>query len=205
LISQSRVTALCISVDAFHQEYIDLEYIEYFVQSLKQEKYFEIYFHPAWVVNKEHNNPYNIKTKEILSKLTYLNVHVDEGNNISLNGNAKEYLGKYYSPTNNPERLKCGEIPYTNSLDNIEFLTIQANGDIQICKSFILGNLKDDSFNALLDNYNPYSNKLMRIILEQGLKGLSTNRESTSEGSSNISESICSICNRMISSLNSIS
>lgn len=204
LLSMSRVTEVCISVDAFHQEHIDIKYIEFFVQSLKEENYFNIHLHPAWVVNKEQDNPYNRKTKEILSRLKYLNVNVDEGNNISLNGNAKKYLREYYSTSNDLKALKCGEMPYTNSLDNVEFLTIQANGDLQICKSFILGNLKDDTLITLLDDYNPHNDKLMKTILLNGVNGLST-QKGISDVSSDVSESLCSRCNRMISSLNCMS
>ncbi len=197
LLSKSKVTEVCISVDAFHQEHIDIKYIELFVQSLKEENYFNIHFHPAWVVNKEHDNPYNRKTKEILSRLNYLNVNIDEGNNISLNGNAKQYLREYYPASNNLKWLKCGEMPYTNSLDNVESLTVQANGDLQICKSFKLGNLNDDNLITLLDDYSPYNDNLMKTILLNGVNGLST-QKGCSYVSSDVSESICSRCSRTI-------
>lgn len=172
LVADSGVTGVCISVDAFHQAFIDLKYVISFVRALKQEGCTEISFHPAWVVNKEDNNSYNQETHAILASLSFLNIPVDEGNNISLIGNAALYLKDFYPKQSLENKQKCGEIPYTNALDHIRFLTIEANGNVQICKSFSLGNLEQQSIGSMIDTYDPYNNRHMKAILEHGVESL---------------------------------
>uniref|UniRef100_UPI004055FC58 radical SAM protein n=1 Tax=Acetatifactor sp. TaxID=1872090 RepID=UPI004055FC58 len=95
---------------------------------------------PAWVVNKEHENPYNQRTKEILADFADLNLSVASGNDIFLAGNAAKYLAEYYDVPKLDLLKVCGTMPYTDALTDIKSLSIVPNGDVMIC-SYVIGNI----------------------------------------------------------------
>ena len=62
-LKESGVTSLLLSVDAFHQAHIPLEKVHPFAEALCEERLAGVRLHPAWVVNREHANPYNEETE----------------------------------------------------------------------------------------------------------------------------------------------
>lgn len=79
---------------------------------------------PAWLVGKEHDNPYNRKTIEILEKLRKDGFEEASGNVIFPSGNALKYLGEYF----NSEKKYVS--PYTETPRDIHSISIAPNGDI---------------------------------------------------------------------------
>ena len=64
LIKESGVNSIYISVDCFHEKHLDYKTVEKFLYELKKADIPIVRLHPAWVVNKQHENKYNYKTKE---------------------------------------------------------------------------------------------------------------------------------------------
>lgn len=81
--------------DAFHQETIPLEPVKYFAECMKKSG-IDIKLNPAWLVSEDDNNPYNVKTRDIIKKFDYLNIPIGAGNIIFPSGNALKYLGEYF-------------------------------------------------------------------------------------------------------------
>lgn len=54
---------------------------------------------PAWLVSASDDNPYNVKTREILDSFSSLGIPVGSGNVIFPSGNALKYLGEYLDPS----------------------------------------------------------------------------------------------------------
>lgn len=73
------VNDLLLSVDAFHQETIPLDVVKQFAAEVKV-RGIPIRFQPAWLVSATNDNPYNIKTREILGSFTDMDLPVGEGN-----------------------------------------------------------------------------------------------------------------------------
>ena len=84
----SGVNDVLLSVDAFHQEYIPLEHVLEFADSLLRHAVPSLRVQPAWLVNEAHDNPYNNETKRILKIFTDKGIRANEGNNIFPAGNA---------------------------------------------------------------------------------------------------------------------
>ena len=87
------VNDLLLSVDAFHQETIPMEPVMLFAESIVKEG-IPAELSPAWLVSREDDNPYNIRTREILSQFSHLNIPVGQGNIIFPEGYALKYLGE---------------------------------------------------------------------------------------------------------------
>ena len=63
LLAESGVNSVLLSVDAFHQETISLEYVQEFAKAVLDER-ISIYTHPAWLVSMDDDNKYNLQTRK---------------------------------------------------------------------------------------------------------------------------------------------
>ncbi len=67
------VNDLLLSVDAFHQETIPLDIVKQFAAEIKR-RAIRIRLQPAWLVSATDDNPYNIKTREVLAAFADLEI-----------------------------------------------------------------------------------------------------------------------------------
>jgi MoaA/NifB/PqqE/SkfB family radical SAM enzyme len=84
---KSGVNEASVSVDCFHQEFIPLEIVKEAAESLLKAGITRISWNPCWVISKDHDNPYNRKTRAILEQLKDL--PVEEGGGSFANARAK--------------------------------------------------------------------------------------------------------------------
>lgn len=166
LLKNAEVNDILISADAFHQEIIPLNYVKLFAEKLSEYSV-PARLSPAWVVNRGFKNEYNEKTEKILCEFT---LPVGEGNDIFLSGNAVKYLSQYYEKPKLDLNTKCGEMPYTDKLDNITSLSLEPNGDLNVC-NFVIGNIYNEDIEEILCRYDPYENKWMKALIEGGARG----------------------------------
>ena len=94
-IASSGVNDLLLSVDAFHQETISLDVVKIFAKEIVSLGV-NIRTNPAWLVSREHDNPYNNQTFEILKNFEHLGIEEGYGNIIFPEGNAVRYLNNYF-------------------------------------------------------------------------------------------------------------
>ncbi len=123
MLAESGVKDILLSVDAFHQETIPLEPVKCFAESVKAEG-ISLRLSPAWLVSKENDNPYNVRTREVLTEFDYLDIPVGSGNIIFPSGNALKYLSEYF---------KEGEVlvnPYEDDPKDIRAIGFDPNGDV---------------------------------------------------------------------------
>ena len=135
------VNDLLLSVDAFHQEYIPVDVVRFFAKEAKVAG-IPVRFSPAWLVSREDENPYNQKTREILTSLADLEIPVGEGNVIFPEGNACRYLADYFTDT-------LPENPYVEDPGDLRCLSFGANGDL------LDGNVYCRDVMEILEHYAP--------------------------------------------------
>lgn len=141
MLSQSGVNGICLSVDAFHQETIPLEYVKEFAKAVLKEK-ISIHTHPAWLVSADDNNPYNLKTRELLKEFCEMGIEQSSGNVIFPSGNALKYFGEYFD-----ENIEYNN-PYKEDPMDIKTISFSANGDV------LGGNIYN---NSILENIKSYN------------------------------------------------
>ncbi|MCM1254482.1 MAG: radical SAM protein [Clostridium sp.] len=141
-LAESGVCRILLSVDAFHQETIPLEPVKYFAECIKKTG-IDISLNPAWLVSKTDNNPYNIKTREILKEFGSLEIPVSKGNVIFPSGNAIKYLGEYFD-----ENMEYTS-PYEENPEDIRAVSFSPNGDV------LNGNVYQKNILDILDGYKP--------------------------------------------------
>ena len=135
------VNDLLVSVDAFHQETIPLAVVRSFVAEAVRLG-IPTRLQPAWLVSRDDGNPYNEKTRELLSSLADLGAPVSEGNVVFPKGNALKYLGEYFTA----ERPKN---PYKEDPCNVKCVSFDPNGDV------LGGNVYENDVLDILKNYEP--------------------------------------------------
>ena len=196
MIKEAEVNDLLLSVDSFHQENIPLKYVKCFAENLCKLN-IPSRISPAWVVNRAFNCDYNAETENILKEFT---LPVGEGNDIFLSGNAIKYLSEFYEKPKLDLNSKCGEMPYTDRLDNISSLSLEPNGDVNVC-NFVIGNIYTEDIEEILCRYNPYENKWMKALTLDGAKGvLRICEDENINLDLSSARNVCDIC-RMINKL----
>lgn len=140
-IIESGVNEILLSVDAFHQESIPIEYVIQFADAVDKTN-ISFRVHPAWLISSEDNNPYNIKTREILSQFNRMGIETNEGNIIFPSGNALKYLSGYFDLT------KDFKSPYEEDPTDIRAICMSANGDI------LGSNIYKQDIIEIIENYN---------------------------------------------------
>ena len=148
-LAESGVNDILLSVDAFHQETIPLQYVKVFAEAVKKTGVL-IRIQPAWLVNADDDNPYNNKTKEILAEFSSMGIATNEGNVIFPAGNALKYLSEYLSP------MAENENPYWEDPEDVRAICFSANGDI------LGSNIYKKDINAILSSYKPERNFFVR-------------------------------------------
>ena len=135
------VNDLLLSVDAFHQETIPLDTVRKFAKEVKASG-IPMRLQPAWLVSKEDNNPYNLKTREILKSLADLDIPESEGNVVFPEGNAVKYLAEYF-------KGELPENPYKDDPYDVRCISFSPNGDV------LNGNVYREDVMDIIKKYAP--------------------------------------------------
>ena len=141
-LKECGVNDLLLSADSFHQETIPIDVVKLFAkEALKAD--LPVRLSPAWLVSREDENPYNIKTREIVDEFVKLGVAESFGNIIFPEGNAKKYLSEYF------DKDRLYQNPYEEDPKNVKSISIEADGTL-FGKSIYSENIMD-----ILEAYEP--------------------------------------------------
>ncbi len=141
-LAKNGLNRLLLSVDAFHQETIPLEPVMAFAKCI-QYTGINIELSPAWLVSQDDNNPYNVKTREILKLFTDVGLGLGTGNVIWPEGNARIYLKDYFNLS------KEYVNPYEDDPRDVKSVSIEPDGKV------LQGNIYQDNIIDILENYRP--------------------------------------------------
>ena len=135
------VNDLLLSVDAFHQETIPIDVVRQFAAEAKKCG-IPTRLQPAWLASATDDNPYNRKTRELLSSFADMEITTNDGNIIFPEGNALKYLAEYFSDT-------LPENPYVEDPRNIRCVSFSPNGEV------LGGNVYKRDIMEILRDYAP--------------------------------------------------
>lgn len=141
-IIECGINDILLSVDAFHQETIPLQYVKAFAKAVN-ETAVKLRVHPAWLVSPEADNPYNNKTKELLNEFNRMGIETSEGNVIFPSGNARKFLSEYFDLS---EEQKS---PYCEDPTDVRAVCFSANGNI------LGSNIYKQDISEILSSYAP--------------------------------------------------
>ncbi len=191
-LADAGVTETLISVDAFHQQRIPIEPVKEFAESLKKTGV-KMRISPAWLVNRGYDNEFNAMTEELIAQF---DVPVGSGNDIFMAGNAIENLAQHYPAPCLDHSDKCGSMPYTAPLTDVDSISITPNGDVEAC-SFVIGNIYREHISDIVARYDPYANEAMCAVMDGVPAMLEYARKNGIGADVSKCYSICDVC-RMI-------
>ena len=140
-LAECGVNDLLLSVDAFHEESIPLDFVRLFATEAKRSG-IHVRLQPAWLVSASDKNAYNIRTREILDSFADLGVAEGEGNIIFPEGNAKKYLSEYF-------KHGAPENPYVEDPSDVRCISVSPNGDV------LDGNIYTKDILSIMRQYVP--------------------------------------------------
>ena len=135
------VNDLLLSVDAFHQETIPLDAVKRFAAKAKNSG-IPIRLQPAWLVSATDDNPYNVKTREILHSFADMGISENDGNIIFPEGNAKRFLAEYFTDV-------LPENPYVEDPRDVRCVSFAPNGNV------LGGNVYRNDIMEIIKDYAP--------------------------------------------------
>ena len=141
-LADSGVNDLLLSADAFHQETIPLDPVRFFA-GCAQKAGLPVRLSPAWLVSPEDDNPYNLRTRQILREFEDLGIPVGSGNVVFPAGSALKYLREYFDPD------APGSDPYEEDPRDLRTVSFAANGDV------LNGNVYRTDIVEIMSAYRP--------------------------------------------------
>jgi len=172
-LALSGVNSLLLSVDSFHQEHIPIEPVHRFARDVANAKIPNARLYPAWLVNENHKNPYNDRTKEILKSFSDLTLPIGKGNHVSLGGYATKYLREYFETPALNLSENCASMPYSDSLTEVTSISIVPNGNVMVC-GFVIGNIYEEDIIDVISRYDPHDDNRTLAIIQGGVSELLT-------------------------------
>ncbi|MDR3149512.1 MAG: radical SAM protein [Oscillospiraceae bacterium] len=189
------ITDVLLSVDAFHQEFLPLDYVMYFAESLLKYNVPSLRVHPAWLAGEDYSNKENEETKRLLAVFSEMGISASDGN-------AAVNFPEYFPSTETIDfTIPCGEMEYTAPLDDVGSLSIRPNGDVELC-SISIGNIYATDILQIIDDYDPYVIPAANAVLTGGVSELVSFAES--QGviiDTNGCYSVCAVCRKAMTAL----
>ena len=138
----SGVNDLLLSADAFHQEHIPLDPVFNFAKKAVDAG-IPVRLQPAWLVSPEDDNPYNVRTREVIREFDPLHIPLNQGNVVFPSGNALKYLREYFdekTPVSNP---------YEEDPEDVKTISFDHNGNV------LNGNFYQTDILEIMERYKP--------------------------------------------------
>ncbi len=142
MLKDCGVNDILISADSFHQETIPVDIVKYFAVRVKEAN-LPVRLNPAWLVHKGHNNPYNLRTTEIIDEFLKIGIKEGEGNIVFPQGRAIDNFEKYF------DEDKTYSNPYAQNPYDLKSVSIEPDGTL------LDGNIYTQGIDKILDGYNP--------------------------------------------------
>lgn len=175
-MKDSGLNVLGISVDAFHLQFIPLEYPRNAAQAAVKAGIEQVTWNVAVLESLDGANHYDKITRHILEELKSVGIeaHVHK---VSAAGRALQTMLQYFTRTSLDGPCE-GETPMENTVKNPQSITIEPSGDVDICWHLSIGNAKDTPLSQIISNYDWRKNPIFKTLAEEGPIGLLKRYES---------------------------
>jgi len=169
-MKKSGLNILGISVDAFHSQFIPLEYPQMAALASIHAGIAEVTWNVAVVESLSGKNKYDRRTAKILKLLEPVGIEAHVHKVLPV-GRAARNLRQYFK-RESLEGPCVGDPILENSLTSPECITIEPSGEVSICWNLAIGNAKQKPLNQIVRDYEWKRNPAIRTLVEEGPMGL---------------------------------
>ncbi|MGB9134219.1 MAG: radical SAM protein [Candidatus Bathyarchaeia archaeon] len=169
-LKDSGLNVLGVSVDAFHLQFIPLEYPRNSAEAAVKAGIEQVTWNVAVLESSDGANHYDKLTNHILKQLEPLGIeaHVHK---VSAAGRALRTMPQYFQKTTLDGPCE-GETPMENTVRNPRSITIEPSGEVDICWHLSIGNAKESLLSWIIGNYDWRKNPMIKTLGEEGPMGL---------------------------------
>jgi len=172
-LKRSGLNDLGISVDAFHVQFIPLEYPRNAALASVRAGIEQVTWNVAVIESLNGKNKYDRKTARMLKSLKPVGIETHVHRVIPVGRaalNLRQYIKK--ESLNGP----CmGDPILENTLTSPECITIEPSAEVDICWNLPIGNAKEKPLTQIILEYNWRENPTIRTLVEEGPMGLVKN------------------------------
>jgi molybdenum cofactor biosynthesis enzyme MoaA len=169
-LKKAGLNTVGISVDAFHLQWIPLEYPRNSALALLKAGVKNVTWNVAVIESINAGNEYDVKTKQILEELEPVGIDTHYVKIMPV-GRAVQNLRQYFHPTS--LEGSCESEPVIgNVLTNPESICIEPSGEVDICWHLAIGNAKETPLNRTISNYDWRKIPAIKTLVEEGPTGL---------------------------------
>ena len=164
------LTKVNISVDAFHAQYIPIEYPRNAALALLKAGVEDVKWNVAVIKSINADNEYDKKTKQMLKKLEPVGIGASFVKIMPV-GRAEQNLRELFR--REPLIGPCeGEPIIGNALKNPESICIEPTGQVNICWDLAIGNAREKPLSRIISEYDWQKNPIIKTLVEEGPTGL---------------------------------
>lgn len=169
-LNTAGLNAISISVDAFHLQYIPIEYPQNAALASLKAGIENVTWNVAVIESINATNEYDKKTAQILKRLQSIGIEVHTVKIVPA-GRAVQNLRRYFQHTS--LEGPCEEEPLTgDTLTDPESICIEPSGSANICWNLPIGNAKSAPLKKLITEYEWRRNPITKTLVEEGPTGL---------------------------------
>jgi MoaA/NifB/PqqE/SkfB family radical SAM enzyme len=165
-LKEAGLNTVGVSVDAFHLQYIPLEYPRNAASALLKAGVERVTWNVALVESLDAPNEYDMKTNQILTMLKPVGIEAHFINIIPV-GRATDNLRRFLKPTSLDGPCK-GDPIMSNVLIDPKSICIEPSGEVDICWNLPIGNAKQKPLSQIITEYNWQDYPTIRVLVEQG-------------------------------------
>ena len=164
------LNTLGISVDAFHLQYIPLEYPRNAAQASLKAGIEQVTWNVAVLESINAANQFDKKTSQILKTLEPVEIeaHIHK---VMPVGRALQKILQYFQPASLDGPCE-GEQPIGNVLTNPDSICIEPSGSVNICWNLPVGNARKTPLSRIITEYDWRKDPIIRTLVEEGPLGL---------------------------------
>jgi len=165
-LKKSGLNDLGVSVDAFHLQFIPLEYPRNAALASVHAGIEQVTWNVAVVESLNAKNKYDTETARILKSLKPAGIDAHVHRVIPV-GRAANNLRQYIKK----ESLQgpcIGDPILENELTHPECITIEPSGRVDICWNLTIGNAKEKPLSQIIQEYSWRENPTIRTLVEEG-------------------------------------
>jgi len=164
------LNTLGISVDAFHLQYIPLDYPRNAAEASIKAGIENVTWNVAVIESLDALNEYDAKTSQILKTLQPVGIeaHIHK---VACVGRATQTLREHFQQTSLEGPCE-GEPPIGNVLVSPESICIEPSGSVDVCWHLPLGNAKVKPLSQMISKYDWRNSIITEILVKEGPIGL---------------------------------
>lgn len=167
------LSGITVSVDAFHQEYIPIEYVKRALACSLRLGFDTVAVDSCFLGSEEDDDPYNAQTHRLLADLRQFTGVRFSKYTLRLEGRGAETLPATLKAHDGIPSGKC-PLPFWLGGDLLNPATIEMDheGTVTLCPGLSIGNARNEPLADILGRYDARMHPLISILSEKGPIGL---------------------------------